>query len=104
MGNMFRYCYALTSVPALDASKVTNFNTVFDGCSALTEIKMTGMKVSFKISASTKFSEAALVEIIGNLADLTGQTTQTLTMGATNLAKLTQAEKDIALNKNWTLA
>lgn len=65
---------------------------------------MTGMKVSFSISASTQFSEAALVEIIGNLADLTGSSAQTLTMGSTNLNKLTQAEKDIALNKNWTLA
>lgn len=104
MQNMFRYCYALTSVPALDVSKVTTFSSVFDGCSALTEIKMTGMKVAFNISASTQFSEAALVEIIGNLADLTGETTQQLTMGATNLAKLTQAEIDVVTNKNWTIS
>jgi hypothetical protein len=38
------------------------------------------------------------------LADRTGQTAKTLTMGATNLAKLTDGQKAIATNKNWTLA
>ena len=63
---------------------------------------MTGMKVSFDISASTKFTEAALVEILNNLATVT--TTTTLKMGATNLAKLTDADKKIATDKGWTLA
>ena len=65
---------------------------------------MTGIKVSFDISASTQFTEAALVEIIGNLADQTGGTARTLTMGATNMAKLTQADIDALTAKNWTLA
>ena len=30
--------------------------------------------------------------------------TQTLTLGSTNLAKLTDAEKKIATDKGWTLA
>jgi hypothetical protein len=42
--------------------------------------------------------------MFANLKDNTGQTAKTLTLGATNLAKLTVAEKAIAINKNWTLA
>ena len=62
---------------------------------------MTGMKVSFYIDASTKFTREALVEIIGNLAEVTS--TQTLTMGSTNLAKLTDDDKAVATGKGWTL-
>ena len=74
----------------------------FRDCSSLEEIHMTGMKASFNISASTKFTRAALVEILNNLATITS--TYKLTMGATNLAKLTDEDKAIATNKGWTLA
>lgn len=65
---------------------------------------MFGMKVNFNIRYSTQFDREALVEIINNCADLTGETAQTLTMGSTNLAKLTADDIAIATAKNWTLA
>ena len=102
MEGMFTRCRSLTSIPALDVSNTTKLDHIFRYCSALEEIHMTGMKVSFDISASTKFTQAALVEILNNLATVT--TAQTLTMGATNLAKLTDADKKIATDKGWTLA
>ena len=101
MANMFYHCYSLTSVPSFDTLNVTSMSYMFNYCSSLTEIHMTGMKVSFDISASTKFTESALVEILNNLASVTS--TQTLTMGSTNLAKLTDDEKAIATGKGWTL-
>lgn len=107
MSYMFYGCANLTSVPALDASNVfglSGFNRTFSGCSSLEEIHMTGIKVSLDISASTRFTESALVEILNNLVARTDSTRVTLTMGATNLAKLTNEEKAIATNKNWTLA
>jgi surface protein len=99
---MFHNCNSLTSIPLLDTSNVTNMNGIFSGCSSLKSILMTGMKVKFDISASTKFERADLLIILNNLATVT--TTQTLTMGATNLAKLTDEDKAIATNKGWTLA
>ena len=54
------------------------------------------------INSSTKFTREALLEIIGNLKTVT--TTKRLTMGATNLAKLTEEDKAIATNKGWSLA
>ena len=100
--NMFGFCRKLTAIPQLDMSNVDTNEYMFYMCSNLTEIHITGMKVSFNISSSTKFTREALVEIINNLATITN--TQTLTMGATNLAKLTNEDKSIATNKGWTLA
>lgn len=102
MQGTFNWCADLTVIPALDFSNVTNFINTFSYCSKLEEFHAYGMKTSFSISASTKFTESALVEILNNLA--TVETSQTLTMGSTNLAKLTEDEKAIATNKGWTLA
>ena len=102
MSYMFSECSSLTIVPALDMRNVTNMSYMFQKCSKLEEIHMYGMKVSFNIAASIKFTHEALVEILNNLA--TVNTTRTLTMGSTNLAKLTEEDKAIALNKGWTLA
>ena len=102
MNRIFYNCQSLSTIPALDVSNVTNFNSAFWNCKNLESIEMTGMKVSFKIDSSTKFTREALVVILNNLA--TVSTSQTLTMGATNLAKLTEEDKAIATNKGWTLA
>lgn len=93
-------CTSLESIPAYDLSNITSINII--NLYNLKEFHATGMKVSFNISSSTKFTQEALVEILNNLATVT--TTQTLKMGATNLAKLTDEDKTIATNKGWTLA
>ena len=99
---MFRDCNKITSIPQLDVSNVTDMSYMFDNCTKLEEIHMTGMKTSFDISVSTLFTREALVEILNNLATVTS--TKSLRMGATNLAKLTDEDKQIATNKGWTLA
>lgn len=93
-------CNSLESIPAYDLSNITSIN--LSSLYQLKEFHATGMKVSFNISSSTNFTKEALVEILNNLATVT--TTKTLTMGATNLAKLTDEDKAIATNKGWTLA
>ena len=45
-----------------------------------------------------------MVTMFNSLKDLTGETAKTLTLGETNLSKLTDEQKAIATNKNWTLA
>lgn len=94
----------LTFIGEFSISNCTNLFGAFTNDNNLKTIKLKNIPVSFDISSSTRFEESDLVEIISNLVDLTGKTAQTLTMGATNLAKLTDAEKAVAVNKNWVLA
>lgn len=107
MADMFRGCTNLKVIPAFDTSNVTKFAAlysgkgIFDGCTSLEEIHMIGMKASFNISDSTKFTRDALVEILNNLGTVTSS--KTLTMGTDNLNKLTEEDKLIATNKGWTL-
>ena len=103
MNNMFFYCSNLTTVPLFDTSKVTSMNHMFYNCSNLETIHMININANLNISASTKFTREALLEIIGNLKAQTSGT-KTLTMGSTNLAKLTDEDKKIATDKGWTLA
>ncbi len=98
---IFNKCSKLTEIPALNFSTANFGYNIFGGCSNLEEIHCTGLKISFDIHYSTKFTESALVEILNNLG--TPTSSQTLTMGATNLAKLTDEEKAIATDKGWTL-
>ena len=97
MEEMFWHCSNLQTVPAFDCSKVTNMNNIFASCRSLKSILMTNIGVSFNISASTLFERADLVTILNNLKTVTS--TKTLTMGSTNLAKLTDEDKAIATNK-----
>ena len=102
MKSMFYGCSSLTSVPMFDTSKVTEMHNMFYGCSSLETIHMKNIGANLNISSSTLFTREALLEIIGNLKTVTS--TKKLTMGSTNLAKLTEEDKAIATNKGWTLA
>ena len=112
--DLFYNCQALESIPALNFESFDTTNTNFNinggsygwisGCSRLREIHIVDIHYNINITASTAFTREALVEIIGNLRDMTGSTALTLTMGATNMAKLTDEDIAVATAKNWTIA
>ena len=58
----------------------------------------------FDISSSTLYSVDTLVAMLEALADRTGETAYTLTIGTTNINKLTAEQRSIATNENWNLA
>lgn len=60
-------------------------------------------KISFSIGYYQWCDRASLRALINGLADLTGQTAQTLTLGTTLLAKLTNEDIAVATAKNWTI-
>ena len=97
----FNNCNKLIRIPSYNFSNVTNTVFAFDGCGALKEFLPTGLKVSFDLSKSRQFKRTNLVTVLNNLG--TPSTTQTLTIGSTNLAKLTEEDIAIATQKNWTL-
>lgn len=103
--NAFYSCSSLINVIIPNSIKTLS-GTAFTGCSSLTNITL-GNNFNcnnLNLSVSTKYSVDTLVAMLTALADRTGQTAYTLTLGATNLAKLSDAQKAIATDKNWTLA
>lgn len=82
-----------------------SFSNTFASASSLENIVIEGVignNISFW--ACTKLTHDSLMSIIGALKDHSGSTTRTCTLGATNLAKLTDAERAVATQKGWTLA
>lgn len=75
------------------------------GCTSLETIELEN---DFNISASfincTALTTSAIVNMLYALKNLNGTNAKSLTIGSTNLAKLTADQKAIATNKNWTLS
>ena len=83
---------------------MNNSNT-FGGCSAVTDIRLgTGWNYAAVFSFTEQLTHDSMVAMIASLKDLTGTTAKTLTLGATNIARLSAAEQAVATAKNWTLA
>lgn len=58
---------------------------------------------NLNLSSSTKYSHDTILSWLNALADRTGLTAYTLTIGDTNLKKLSDSEQKIAYNKNWII-
>ena len=100
---MFYICTNLTSVPLLDTSNGTNFTSMFHSCTNLTNLGgFKGLKADLNLTSSKKLTHESLMNVINNLAEV--NTNPTLSLGSENLAKLTDDEKTIAINKGWILA
>lgn len=121
----------IVRMPVIDTSKATNISyafamknlvtfdkfippktklqygikTAFNGCYALENIVVEGdILQDINFSHSSKLTHDSLMSILGALVNNTEGTTLTCTLGAANLAKLTDGEKAIATEKGWTLA
>lgn len=103
---MYSTCAKLTTVPLLDMGNVKYPQGLFLSSNAI--VNLDGFKnlavSGLDLSAQVLLTVESLMNVINNLKDLTGGTAQTLTLGATNLAKLTDEQKAVATNKNWVLA
>ena len=102
---MFNGCTNLVSVTIPNSVRFIG-GYMFNGCTNLTSVTLgNNFNCSnLDLSASTKYSVSTIVAMLTALADRTGQTAYTLTIGTTNLAKLSDEQKAIATDKNWTLA
>lgn len=100
----FFSCVSLVRIKKIGVLKSHKFSYTFAGCSALEEIRFDGSigsDISFQ--DSSKLTNESVQDIIEHLADLTGATTQTLTLHADVGAKLTEEQKATITSKNWTL-
>ena len=133
MDSMFYYCTSLTIIPQLDTHSVTNMKEMFVSCKSLTTVPkldatsltnagdmfgysfspllnkfttfggLTNLKINLNLSLCTALTKESLMNVINEAADVTSSP-KTLTLGTTNLNKLTDEDKAIATNKGWTLA
>ena len=90
----------------LDFSYCSDVNFMFLNTTNIEEIrfKQETVLVSISFAQSSILSDESIQSIIDGLADLTGQTTQTITFHATVKNKLTQEQITAITDKNWTLA
>ena len=126
--SVFSGCSSLTSINIPDGVIILNYG-VFNRCTSLTSITIPGSVTSLgnevfsdckklefvelgqgfnannlNLSASKNYSRETILQWLNALADRTGETAYKLTIGKTNLAKLTEEDIAIATAKNWTLA
>ena len=131
--SMFQNCSKLTSVPQLDTSNGTNFSYMFYSCRALTSISLLNMSnvsgtnwssmfyncpalknVTFEgtipvrgnmsvFSSCPNLTVESLMSFINALTNMSDTATYTITIGSTNLAKLTEEQIQIATDKRITL-
>ena len=101
-GEAWKNCSSLTDFAQVDLSAGTDFGGAWNGCSNLTNLGGFGViKESFSLSDSPKLTVESLMNVINQAATVTGKT---MTLGSTNLAKLTDEQKSVATSKGWTLA
>lgn len=103
----FAGCTNLKSI-TIPSSVTSVSDNAFQGSLNITDIQLgQGFNAPLTLSSwwgTIQLSVDCMVAMFEALADLTGQTAKTLALGAKNLAKLTDTQKQIATNKNWNLA
>lgn len=102
---VFYRCTSLEtiSLPTGFGQNATNASYCFYLCSALTNIiGEVKFPISFTLADSILLTRDSLMNVLNSIP--TVDTNQTLTLGATNLAKLTDEERKVATDKGWTLA
>jgi len=102
MQQVFGACQSLQEIPALDTSNVTNMANFATGCNSLDRTDIVcPVSVTF---SNCQLSQAELVNIFNNLVDRSATTAANINItGNWGASALTTAERDIALDKNWTI-
>ena len=108
---MFNDCTSLRSIPLLDFGNVTNISAMFgySDIKSLTDIGgFKNLKINFTsgLNQLPNLTVQSLMNVINNLYDFRANgstTTRTLQLGTTNLNKLTDEQKAVAVNKGWNL-
>ena len=123
MAYMFYSCTNLTTIPQLNGEKISILSQAFGNCKLLENFNgiinlgqgyQTIQSANYDyyklvLTSSTKLTEQSIINILNNLYDIAtkGCNTQTVTLGATNLAKLTSTEGQQALasaqSKGWNI-
>jgi hypothetical protein len=107
LGNLFSYSRIVT-IEALVVDESASYRTCFVSSKELTNLTIEGTigKNGFNVQWSTLLTHDSLMSIINALKDYSEDTSGTewvVTLGAENIAKLTEEEILIAENKGWRI-
>lgn len=99
------YAFAYSQTERIKSIKFgtrCSINNTFTSASKLKDLTVVGnLYLAANFKDCTLLTHDSLMSIINALANVVNKT---ITLGETNLAKLTDAEKAIATEKGWTLA
>jgi surface protein len=98
----FNYCSSLKTLDlsGWDVSNLNSYNSVWYNTSFYLENFDSFTNIRTSMQMPSTLTHDSLVDVIANLSTVIGKT---LTLGATNLAKLTPEEIAVATNKGWTV-
>lgn len=89
----------------MDFGKAEQLRSMLLACSELVELGgFSNLSVNLDLSSSRKLTADSIMNVINQAKDLSGTGNATLTLGTTNIAKLTEQQIAIASAKGWTLA
>ncbi len=105
----FANCSALKELHLVNLSNECDFVNVFNAVTSLENLTISGVigKNGIAINQCNALNHSSLLNILNILEDKTKDTSGTtwkVTFGATNIAKLTEAELQIAYEKGWDIA
>ena len=93
-------CSSLQSITALNVSNGTSFAGFLNNCFSLGSVVLPGLRETCNLS-NKQFSRNAIIAIFNGLATVSAKTINiSSNYGA---AALTQADRDIAINKGWII-
>lgn len=102
---MFYGCSKLQTVSGIDFTNVTNAKNMFYGCSSFARFHNIT-----PISCSLSFADSPLLDsgdaewyVLGQLADLTGETAQTITFNTALQGIISESAIQAATDKNWVV-
>ena len=103
--NMFIYSSKIVEIGEMEIPKVTVADNAFAGCTGLERISFVPncINVSINFASCSKLDDASIQSIIDGLADMTGQTAQTLTFHNTVGLRLTFEHHQALSVKNWNI-
>jgi surface protein len=108
MAEMFNNCFMLNSIPPLSTQSITTTSgTDFGALFTQDSQSLNRCQMSFSRNVSlirNQLSRDALVEIFTNLVDRSATTSANINItGNWGATALSTEDRDIALNKNWTI-
>ena len=102
--NMFNGCFSLVSFSS-NLPALTNGSNMFNGCISLVEFKnFSTISCSLSLYNSPLLNPSdAESSILGMLADLTGETSQTITFNTALQSSISESAIQAATDKNWVV-